>query len=193
MKNSTLNKVFSSLALHVLLLAPICAQSLSVDAAKSNIRWEAGKVIGDPHYGSLQLAKGEITLEDNKIASGDFAIDMTTITNEDLGGEYGDKLVGHLNSDDFFSVAKFPQARLVLLSSTSFKKGKATVQAELTIKGHSESIEFVVEKKGNAFDATLNVDRSKFDVRYGSPSFFNDLGDKAIKDVFTLAVHLEIQ
>ena len=193
MKNSTLNKVLSSLALHVLFLAPICAQSLSVDAAKSNIRWEAGKVIGDPHYGSLQLAKGEITLEDNKIASGDFAIDMTTITNEDLGGEYGDKLVGHLNSDDFFSVAKFPQARLVLLSSTSFKKGKATVQAELTIKGHSESIEFVVEKKGNAFDATLNVDRSKFDVRYGSPSFFNDLGDGAIKDVFALAVHLEIQ
>ena len=193
MKNSTLNKVFSSLALHVLLLAPICAQSLSFDAAKSSIRWEAGKVIGDPHYGSLQLANGEMTLKDNKIVSGEFAIDMTTIANEDLGGEYGDKLVGHLNSDDFFSVAKFPQARLVLLSSTSFKKGKATVQAELTIKGHSESIEFVVEKMDNAFDATLNIDRSKFDVRYGSPSFFNDLGDSAIKDVFALAVHLEIQ
>jgi polyisoprenoid-binding protein YceI len=193
MKNSTLNKVFSSLALHVLLLAPIHAQSMNVDVTKSSLRWEAGKVVGDPHYGSIQLTEGVLEMNDNAIASGSFTIDMTSMTNEDLGAMGGGKLIRHLNSDDFFSTSSHPQAQLVLLSSTPFVKGKATVQGELTIKGHSESIEFEVVRKKSAFDATLSVDRAKFDVRYGSPSFFNDLGDKAIKDVFTLAVHLEIQ
>jgi polyisoprenoid-binding protein YceI len=193
MQKNSMYKVAASLAVQAMLFAPILAQSMNMDVTKSSLRWEAGKVVGDPHYGAIQLIEGVLEVSNNEIASGSFTIDMTTITNEDLGAEYGGKLIGHLNSDDFFSVSSHPQAQLVLLGSTPFEKGKATVQAELTIKGHAESIEFEVVRKKNAFDATLNVDRSKFDVRYGSPSFFNDLGDKAIKDVFTLAVHLEIQ
>ena len=193
MQNNIVFKIAASLAVQALLFAPTYAQSRGGGGAKSSLRWEAGKVVGDPHYGSIQLTEGVLEMNDNEIASGSFTIDMTSMTNEDLGAEYGGKLIGHLNSDDFFSTSSHPQAQLVLLGSTPFEKGKATVQAELTIKGHAESIEFEVVRKKNAFDATLNVDRSKFDVRYGSPSFFNDLGDKAIKDVFTLAVHLEIQ
>ena len=193
MQKKSLYKVAASLAVQALLFAPIYAQSMNVDVSKSSLRWEAGKVIGDPHYGAIQLTQGVLEIRNNEIASGSFTIDMTTISNEDLGAGYGDKLVGHLISDDFFSVSSHPQAQLVVLGGTPFEKGKATVQAQLTIKGHAESIEFEVEQKNGAFDATLNVDRSKFDVRYGSPSFFNDLGDSAIKDVFTLAVHLEVQ
>lgn len=193
MQKKSLYKVAASLAVQALLFAPIYAQSMNVDVSKSSLRWEAGKVIGDPHYGAIQLTQGVLEIRNNEIASGSFTIDMTTISNEDLGAGYGDKLVGHLISDDFFSVSSHPQAQLVVLGGTPFEKGKATVQAQLTIKGHEESIEFEVVQKNGAFDATLNVDRSKFDVRYGSPSFFNDLGDSAIKDVFTLAVHLEVQ
>ncbi|MGY8942299.1 MAG: YceI family protein [Flavobacteriales bacterium] len=193
MQKKSLYKVAASLAVQALLFAPIYAQSMNVDVSKSSLRWEAGKVIGDPHYGAIQLTQGVLEIRNNEIASGSFTIDMTTISNEDLGAGYGDKLVGHLISDDFFSVSSHPQAQLVVLGGTPFEKGKATVQAQLTIKGHAESIEFEVVQKNGAFDATLNVDRSKFDVRYGSPSFFNDLGDSAIKDVFTLAVHLEVQ
>jgi len=193
MQKKSLYKVAASLAVQALLFAPIYAQSMNVDVSKSSLRWEAGKVIGDPHYGAIQLTQGVLEILNNEIASGSFTIDMTTISNEDLGAGYGDKLVGHLMSDDFFSVSSHPQAQLVVLGGTPFEKGKATVQAQLTIKGHAESIEFEVVQKNGAFDATLNVDRSKFDVRYGSPSFFNDLGDSAIKDVFTLAVHLEVQ
>ena len=193
MQKKSLYKVAASLAVQALLFAPIYAQSMNVDVSKSSLRWEAGKVIGDPHYGAIQLTQGVLEIRNNEIASGSFTIDMTTISNEDLGAGFGDKLVGHLISDDFFSVSSHPQAQLVVLGGTPFEKGKATVQAQLTIKGHAESIEFEVVQKNGAFDATLNVDRSKFDVRYGSPSFFNDLGDSAIKDVFTLAVHLEVQ
>ena len=191
MKNMYSNKIIWSVALNALLYSTICAQSLVVDVAKSNIRWEAGKVVGNPHYGSLQLAEGKVTLQNEQIVSGNFVIDMTTISNTDLSPKYGDQLVGHLNSEDFFSTSQFPEARLAILGGSPFKEGKASVQAELTIKDHTESIEFIVEQKGDGLNATLNIDRSKFNVRYGSASFFNDLGDSAIEDFFELAVHLE--
>ena len=116
---------------------------------------------------------------------------MTSITNTDLTDEgYNQKLVGHLNSDDFFGVEKYPNAKLEIKKATSFSNGKASVNANLTIKGKTESVLFDVLKTDRGYTAKIDVDRSKFDVRYGSDSFFDNLGDNVIDDIFTLDITL---
>jgi polyisoprenoid-binding protein YceI len=167
------------------------AQSLTVDPAKSSVQWEGGKLVGGAHSGLIQIKSGALEVVDNTLKSASFVIDMTSMTNTDLDETYGQKLVGHLMSDDFFGVEKFPVATLSILSASQFLDGKAQVQASVTIKGHKEQIEFDVVRKGDVFEAEIVLDRAKFDVRYGSGSFFDDLGDDLILDAFTMNIRLE--
>ena len=166
------------------------AQSFKVNSAESTLEWEGGKITGSTHTGLIDVKEGYFQLQDGAFTAGQFTIDMASMTNTDLGGEYGDKLMGHLKSDDFFSVATYPTAMLEIVSSTRFVDGRATVQANATIKGHTERVSFDVVRNGDAFDAELVLDRSKFDVRYGSDSFFDNLGDNVILDDFTMRIHL---
>jgi polyisoprenoid-binding protein YceI len=172
--------------------ASIFAQKKDVKTDKSSIEW-LGKKIGGSHEGNIQLKSGYLELKNDKIVSGEFVVDMTTITNTDLTDEgYNQKLVGHLKSDDFFGVEKYPTSTFVVSKATAFKSGKASVTGKITIKGKSETITFDVVKKGEDYTASIEIDRSKFDVRYGSNSFFDNLGDKAIDDIFTLDVKLSL-
>ncbi len=165
------------------------AQNYSVDTGKSSLEWTGKKVTGQ-HHGSLELTEGSFSLENDRISSGMFVIDMTSLSNEDLEGDTKEKLVGHLKSDDFFSVENHPTSVLKLNNSTKLKNGKATVKGELTIKGITHPIEFEGTKTGNVFEATITVDRTKYNVRYGSGKFFENLGDNMIYDDFTLDVTL---
>ena len=168
----------------------IIAQKAEVDIEKSSIKWRAKK-IGSQHEGNIQLKNGIIELKDGNMLAGSFVVDMTSITNTDLKNEnYNQKLVGHLKSDDFFGVEEYPTAKLELTGSSEFSDGKATVTGDFTIKGKTESISFDVVQKGSEYTATIAIDRSKFDLRYGSDSFFDNLGDKAIDDIFTLDIKL---
>ena len=154
------------------------------------MKW-TGKKIGSQHYGYIQVKEGYLEMKDGKISGGTFLVDMNSISNVDLKNEeFNKKLVDHLKSDDFFSVAQHPTSRLVIEESTPFRSGKATVKGMITIKGMTEPISFDVIRSGNVYEATLSIDRSKFDVRFGSDSFFDNLGDRAIDDIFTLEVKL---
>jgi len=167
-------------------------QKLTADAGKTKLEWLGEKVTGK-HEGGINLQSGWISWKDNKIQSGEFVIDMTSITSfENL-----DKLVGHLKSDDFFGVEKFPTSKLVITESTPFDKGTATVKGTLTIKGVTNPVEFkaAYQKKddGTWFFANIVIDRTKYNVRYGSGSFFDNLGDKTIYDEFKLKVSLVVK
>lgn len=167
----------------------VFAQKAEVNTQKSTIEW-VGKKLGSQHNGNILLKSGYLELKDDEIVGGKFVADMTSITNIDLKGDSKQRLEGHLKSDDFFGVQTYPTAEFVVTKSSKFTDGSATLTGELTIKGKTESISFEVERAGNDFAATLEIDRSKFDVRYGSDSFFDNLGDKAIKDIFTLNIKL---
>jgi polyisoprenoid-binding protein YceI len=118
---------------------------------------------------------------------------MNSITNTDLtDAGYNTKLVNHLKSDDFFGVAKHPDAIIEIVKSTPFVNNEATVEARLTIKNITHPITFKARKDGKAYLADLVVDRSKYDVRYGSGSFFDNLGDNMIYDDFDLSVRIEV-
>lgn len=170
----------------------LAQDKMKVDAKKSSIEWE-GKKVGGKHNGMIQLESGIIEMQGNKISGGTFVVDMSSITNLDLKDEgTNQKLVGHLKSDDFFGVEKYPTATFALSESSEFVNGKATVSGEITIKGKTEKISFDVMKDGETYSANVEIDRSKFDVRYGSKSFFNNLGDRAINDIFTLNITLVV-
>ena len=105
--------------------------------------------------------------------------------------------MGHLKSDDFFGVVKFPVAKLVITGSTPFDKGTGVVTGTLTIKDIMNPIEFkaATQKKDDGvwFFANIVVDRTKYNIRYGSGSFFDNLGDKTIYDEFKLKVNLLVK
>lgn len=119
---------------------------------------------------------------------------MKSITNDDLKNqELNKKLVNHLKSDDFFSVNRHPTAKLILSGSGSLENKEVDVLGNLTIKGKTHPVSFKGKKNGNIFTATIVVDRAKYDVRYGSGSFFENLGDKLIYDDFIIDVKLVVE
>jgi len=181
------------LALSALFTLTVGAQTkLTADTTKTKLLWLGEKVTGQ-HTGTINLQSGWVNWQDNKIVSGEFDIDMTSLKETDNNAQ----LLGHLKSDDFFGVAKFPVAKLVLTGSTPFDKGSGVVNGNLTIKGVTNPIEFkaTMQKKdeGTWFFANITVDRTKYNIRYGSGSFFDNLGDKTIYDEFKLKVNLLVK
>ncbi|MCT4588243.1 MAG: YceI family protein [Carboxylicivirga sp.] len=167
------------------------AQKTKINLEATIVKWTGTKVVGSSHFGYIKLKEGNLNLKKGDIQNGTFVIDMASMTNTDIENqEYNKKLIGHLHSDDFFSVSKFPTAKLVISKATKFKDGKANVEGQLTIKGQTKPIEFVVEKKSDAYTASIVVDRTAYGIRYGSGSFFDNLGDKAIDNDFTMDVTL---
>jgi polyisoprenoid-binding protein YceI len=163
-----------------------------VDAAKSSVDWKGYKVTGE-HEGILSLASGMINMDGDKITGGEFTIDMTSLTVTGLDAKMQGKLEGHLKSADFFGVEAHPTATLVITKVKS-KGGVFIVTGDLTIKKITHPVEFetVIKENNGVMTATskIIVDRSKYDVRYGSSSFFDNLGDKAIYDNFDLNIEL---
>ena len=191
-------KNFKSLAVVVLALSlttSVFAGSQKVDAAKSSVKWLAKKVGGE-HSGTIAVKEGTLVVEKGKITGGKVVIDMNSIVDVDLtDAAWNAKLIGHLKSDDFFSVATFPTSDLVLTKVES-NGASSTFSGNLTIKGITNPISFTASSVKDGVNTTykgvLTIDRSKFNVRYGSKSFFDNLGDKVISDEFTLDFNLVV-
>ncbi len=185
-----------SVALSMFIVSGVAsAVEYKVDAKKSSLGWLGKKVVGDTHNGTIQIKSGMINFKDNKVTAGNFVIDMTTIKNLDLKSpKWNKKLVDHLNSDDFFSVGKHKEAKLVFKKAQLVKGKMYQVFGDLTIKGKTHPVKFTadVEMKDKMLTAKAKVtfDRTMYDVRYGSGKFFDNLGDKMIADEVELDVNL---
>ena len=173
-----------------LLTTNVFSQPFSVNNEKSTIYWLGKKITGE-HSGYINIVKGKMLIDNNQIIDGNFVIDMNSMTCTDIeDASMNKKLLEHLKSDDFFSTEKYPNSTLEIISSTIFTNNKSKVTGRLTIKGKTEPIVFEVLRNNNNYKAELNIDRSKYDVRYGSTSFFDSLGNRAIDDIFTLKIDL---
>lgn len=169
---------------------PAADETKTVDAKASTVTWKAYKVTGS-HTGTVALESGSLVFDGDKLTGGEFLVDMTTLTATDLEGEYRDKLVGHLKSDDFFSTEKHNTSKLVFTQVKSTGKNSYEVTGNLTIKGITRPVTFDLSVYGSKATANVKVDRTAYDIRYGSGSFFDNLGDKTIYDEFDLVVDLE--
>lgn len=169
-----------------------------IDTEKTKVSW-VGKKVAGPHNGNVKAKSGTLIVSGDKIASGTIVMDMNTITVSDLeAGEWNDKLVGHLKHEDFFNVAKYPEAKLVIKSSEKTSEG-LKINGDLTIRGKTEAISFNakdIKKTDKTYSAkaTIKVDRTKYGVVYnsagGKTDLIKKLGDKMIFDEFTLDVDL---
>lgn len=164
-----------------------------VNVADSKVSWTGEKIAGT-HIGTINVSEGALEFDGDRLTGGSFVIDMNSIVDTDLQGEYKEKLEGHLKSDDFFGVASYPTSQFKITGVKSTGKNKYDITGDITIKGTTQKITFpaVIEVDGNKVTATsiITVDRSKFNVKYGSKSFFDDIGDKVIYDEFKLDVTL---
>jgi polyisoprenoid-binding protein YceI len=186
-----------------LLLLPVLAifalsaahvTTFTVDPAASTIVWTGYKVTGQ-HTGNVTVKNGKLLVDHGRFTGGSFEIDMTTITCTDLQGGGATKLVNHLKSDDFFGVEKYPMAKYVITRVIpTDTKGNYKIIGDLTIKEKTKEVRFNANlaEANNQLTATAKivVDRSDFDVKFGSGSFFDGLGDKTIYDDFDLQVTL---
>ena len=168
-----------------------------VDTGVSTLEWYAEKVTGK-HNGTIRLSSGEISSNHGSY-TGTFEIDMNTIEDKDItSAEHKTKLENHLKSPDFFDAAKYPKSKFVMTSVTPLTESKDgnthEVKGMLTIKDKTNEIAFnaTVKMEGEKIFSTGSavIDRSKFDVKYGSKTFFEDIGDKMIMDEFTLKFNI---
>ena len=177
---------------------PTHLTTYTVDAKATTTTWLGKKVTGQ-HDGKINVSKGSVVSDHGTITGGTIDFDMNSITCSDLTDkEYNDKLVGHLKSEDFFNVAKHEVAKLeitkVSAKQTAKPENDFDVTGNLTIKGITHEIVFPakikMDEKTLVVIAKIMVNRVKYDIKYGSASIFQTIGDKAINDEFELNVNL---
>ena len=164
------------------------------DVKASKLTWQAKKATGD-HSGTVSISDGSFTLEDNAIKAGTFEIDTRTIADTDIAdAESNAKLVTHLKSADFFNAEAHPKAKFVLTSAAKGAGNTYDVKGNLTIKGITNAVSFpaTVLVSGNKLtaNAKITIDRTKYDIKFRSKNFFENLGDKVIYDDFDINVAL---
>lgn len=172
----------------------------TVDTAESIIEWQGEKPTGT-HTGVIKVANGSFKANDSIIESGTFVIDMQSIEVTDLEGDQKQNLEAHLKGTvegkegDFFNVTEFPKATFEVTGITE-EEGQAMLQGNLTIKEETKNIAFPVSisKDGESLQITseeFTIDRTKWNVNYGSKSVFDGLGDKFINDDIALKINLK--
>ncbi|MBQ4820369.1 YceI family protein [Aquimarina sp. MMG016] len=177
--------------------APAAAITYTIDPASSIIEWIGSKPT-EKHTGTIKVSGGSVEVKEDKIESGSFTVDMTSITVTDLEGDEKTSLEGHLKGegegkeDHFFNVAKFPNATFELTGVTE-KDGKIYLEGNLTIKGIKKNISFPATTTIEGDAMTLNtevftINRTDWKVNYASKSIFTDIGDKFINDDIELKI-----
>ena len=164
-----------------------------VDKAASSLAWTGFKPTGS-HHGTIGLEQGMLNVSNGKVVGGSFIIDMKSITVLDIpASEKGNaKLVGHLSNADFFDVEKFPSA-VFTITDVKDAEGKTMLSGNLTLKEVKNNVTFpvTIANEGGAITITsdvFSIDRTKWNVQYGSKSIFDNLGDKFINDDIELKI-----
>jgi len=165
---------------------------------ESSIAWEASKRVGATHNGTVNAQEGALMVEQGAIIGGSIVADMTTIVDFDLDNEaMNEGLVNHLKSDDFFSVATYSTASFAISEVAALQGIEGAthrIDGTMIIKGIENEVSFPASieetETGLRLVGTLTLDRTLWDVRFGSDKFFDNLGDGLIEDEFMLDVNM---
>ncbi len=160
---------------------------------ESQVSWYGQKILGANHSGQVDIKSGNLEIKDANLSGGAFILDMTSISSdEDI-----EALVKHLKSDDFFDVDNYQEASLTITGAELMDNSNYNINADLVIKDISVPINFEVNiKQDNGLVVAMSdfvIDRTLWNIRYGSGEFFKDLGDAAIEDEIGFKVYLTAQ
>ncbi len=168
--------------------------ALIVNKSESTVTWKAKKVTGE-HFGKVPFTNANMDYNDGKITGGSFEIDMTALTVEDITDPGSNKkLTDHLKSDDFFSVEKHGRSKFQITDAKTSNGTDYEITGDLTIKDVTNQVTFPakVETNGNNVTALAKIifDRTKYDIKFRSGNYFENLADKLIYDEVELDVKL---
>lgn len=183
-------KVILLFAVVFLINNSLMAQKYSINSDHSTVKWEAKKVLSAGHNGIIDVKSAYVVFNDGIFEEADLVMDMNSIVCSDLDGASKERLEGHLKSDDFFSIEKFPESTFNLVKSERLDDSKYLLSGDLTIKGITHPLKFDLnmshKDESHTLSGKISIDRTLYNVKYGSGKFFDNLGDKAISDIFTL-------
>jgi len=181
---------FAVLLISSVAIAQDGTTTVEVNAESSQVNWTGKKVTGQ-HTGTISIKEGSLMMNgEGELTGGEFVIDMSSIECTDLEGKSKASLEGHLSSDDFFDTANHATAKMSIARVKVNDDGTYTLLGMMTIKDVTQSVQFQASIGDGVATANITVDRTKFGIKYGSGSFFDDLKDKAIDDNFELQVNL---
>jgi polyisoprenoid-binding protein YceI len=190
-----MKKIILTLAVAVFAASSAFAQltdgKFNIDYKASTINWHGEKVTGSGHDGTIRVSSGQVTVAKGNLTAGKLKVDMNGITCTDLtDAESNSNMINHLKSADFFNTAAFPDANFEIVSvkAEADKSGNThKITGKFTIKGITKPVTFDITVAGNTATTAFKVDRTKYDIKYNSGNFFENLGDKTIN-----VYHLEV-
>lgn len=167
---------------------PVKEETYTVDIERSTIEWTAKKV-GGGHAGTVKIVEGSLVYKGKSLLRGSFTMNMASITSDNA------RVTTHLKTDDFFSALKNPTSKFEITKVAAAGADRVNISGNLTIKGITQPLTFpatVKQQKGvvAAVAKGIRIDRTKYDIKFRSKTFFGDIGDKAIDDEFELSINL---
>ncbi|MFY9984363.1 MAG: YceI family protein [Chthoniobacterales bacterium] len=167
-----------------------------VDQIASLVEW-MGRNLFNRHLGTAELGPGYVLIQNGRLAGGHLTIDMTSLSCTDMPDPgLCERLIAHLESDDFFAVGEYPQAEFEIReadyrSGTRPDEPNYQIKGDFTLRGVTRPIEFaavVARKADGSFtaQALLDLDRTLWGADYGSAKFFGGLGMHVVNDDFHL-------
>ncbi|MFA6945376.1 MAG: YceI family protein [Pedobacter sp.] len=180
--------VFLTGMIFLMAFNPVKEDVYTVDTESSTISWSAKKV-GGGHTGTVKITEGSLIYNGKSLQKGVFLMNMSSITSDNA------RVTNHLKSPDFFSAEKNPSSKFEIKKVTAAGKERINISGDLTIKGITHPLSFpatVKQEKGVVVAVAngIRVDRTRYDIKFRSKTFFGDIGDKAIDDEFELNINL---
>lgn len=164
-----------------------------VNTQSSTVKWKGSKKT-ESHFGTVNIQKGLLIINNGELVGGEFSFDMNSISTTDMSDKLNKKLDNHLKNEDFFNVELYPTAFLVIKRAKKYKGNEYNLVGELTIKDITRPIKFKanIDINGTNFQAEskIKIDRTKWDITYKSGNFVKELGDKAILDEIEFDIFL---
>jgi len=162
---------------------------LVIDSSNSKLLYEAGKIVGEPHIGTVDVSEGILLRKSGEFIEGSFTVDMTTFTEE----KNNERFLGHIEGEDFFNIELYPTSKFEIVEIVEVD-GLYVITGDLTILDKTQSITFPsrIRYSGDQIRAVaiFEIDRLEWGISYNSGSIVKDLGDKAIKDNVKFALDL---
>lgn len=182
-----MKKLITTIAVLTAITTITNAQSFTMNTAESSAKWTGYSEVGNyAQSGSINPQSGELSLENGNVKTSTIVFDTKSISHSDK------KLDKHLKDKDFFYVKRYPTATFRLN-----KINDGIAYGNLTIREKTNAVSFPVEVINSGNSVTVKgkgvVDRTLFDIKYNSSSYFQDLGNYAIKNTFALEFEVQFE
>lgn len=164
----------------------------TMNTDQSLVQWQGSKV-GLVETGTIPFRSCTFQIKGSQLVSGGATVEMNALKVNSLEGATARQLAQHLRSEDFFDVAEHPTASFMFEGGRTDGRGNLNIEGKLNIKGISKPARATLSfGSSDPVVASINMvfNRADFDVRYGSGSFFSDLGDDLISDKVELKMVL---